>query len=205
MKKNIARIKVDKKSLLKISCSANRDYIFSIPRLEMEKEYCETHFSFHTQNNRITFKVTDAGDGSLSFQDIKNDASKKGFYVRKDIDIYKNKVIDESSLTTNLNYLFSCKFIDIRDGFIKKNFCEPKTPDNEFPRIFQLNPPDKFNSVKIDVFISKNITENPINILKKHSTVFDEIFIIQDSLNSNSYMFSVLATYSHQDIIKDKN
>ncbi len=204
MKKNIARIKVDNKSLLKILCSANRDYIFSIPRLEMDKEYCETHFSFHTQNNRITFKVTNMGNDRLSFQDIKNEASGKGFYVGKDIDIYKNKVIDESNLTTNLNYLFSCKFIDIRDGFIKNNFCESKTPDNAFPRIFQLNPPDKFNSVKIDVLISKNIIENPINILKKQNTVFDEIFLIQDSLNLDSYMFTVLATYSHQGIARSK-
>lgn len=202
MKRNIARIKVDNKSLLKISCSGDKDYIFSIPRIEMDVCYCEAHFTFHTQNNRITFKITDFGTPETPFDNFKEEARTKGFHVTKDIDIYKNKLIDNSVLQNALNSLFNFELYGVRDDFIKKSFCETKTPDSAFPRIYQLNPNMKLNSVGINVLISKNLVGNPINMLKRHKSVFDEVFMIHNELKNDCFMFTVLVRYFNKPMKK---
>lgn len=202
MKRNIARIKLNNKSLIKISISGERDYIFSLPKITIKDAYCETHFTFHTKNNRKTFKITDFGDSNKYFSDYLVEAREKGYHVTKDIDIFKNEIVDNNNLIHNINRIFNFSYLDTGDDFLVENFGKSKTSDNKFPKIIQANIPNEYNSARVEFFISKNIIENPVNILKMHKVKFDEVFLIHDSLKNDFYIFTILVSYSKQPIKK---
>ena len=204
MKRNIVRIKLNNKSLIKISCSGERDYIFSLPKITIKDTYCETHFTVHTKNNRKTFKVTDFGDSKKCFSDYKIEAKEKGYHVTKDIDILKNEIITEQNLVHDVNRIFDFGYLDTGDGFLSENFGSSKTKDDKFSKIIQANIPSGCNAAKVEFFISKNIIENPIYILKSHKQVFDEIFLVHDAIGSDFYIFTIMISYSKKPIKKEK-
>lgn len=190
--------------MIKISCSGERDYIFSLPKITIKDTYCEIHFTFHTKNNRKTFKVTNFGDSKKCFSDYKIEARGKGYHVTKDIDIFKNEIITEHNLVHNVNRIFDFGYLDTGDDFLSQNFGNSKTKDEKFSKIIQSNIPDGCNAAKIEFFISKNIIENPVNILKSHKQIFDEIFIIHDSIGDDFYIFIIMINYSKKITKKEK-
>lgn len=83
---DLFRIKLNGRSVIKLSkVKSERDYIFSIPPLVQDSVEANTHFTFHTPNNRLTFKVTTAKQNS---GDIMPEILEK----IKDHDVYKSKV-----------------------------------------------------------------------------------------------------------------
>ena len=197
MKKNITRIKINNKSIMKISCSGKKDYIFAIPKITVKETYCESHFTFHTKNNRLTFKITDFGNDKNNFDTIKEEARNKSFYVTEnDIDLLKNKKIKEKDICNFLNPIFTFAYFDKKDDYLNTILGKQKTKDEKFPKIIQINIPYEFCKVEIKSFISKNLDRNPVSILSNKNVKFDDIFLIHDRIGSDNYLFTIIVDYS---------
>jgi len=79
----ILRIKINGISAINLAYLPNsKSYILTTPRMSPpDGSFLENHRSFHTINNRITHKITNAGDLETKFDSIKENAKSKGCYM----------------------------------------------------------------------------------------------------------------------------
>lgn len=198
MRRNIARVKVNGVGLLKLSYGSEGSYILTPPKMSPKDSYVEAHMSFHTKDNRITFKITNVGDSKLDFNSLKKEAKTNGWWVsEKDIDMYKGRYESNELLSTKLVSwgLFAYDFS--RDDFIEKVTAKTKTADEEFKKVIDLQPPEDRRAPYIAIYVSKNLKYNPEDLIDEViKSPIDEHFVISDEINGDKYTFTLLVRYA---------
>lgn len=201
MKRNIARIRINGKNLIKISYASDRSYMIAFPRMQRNDSYVESHMSFHTRNNRITFKITDFGDSKKDFVATVEEARAKGYHItpKGDIDLYKGKYLDEEDLKSKLVGIGQFGYDFKRDGFIEEVMGKTKTKDAKFQKVIDLNVPDDLRTASVAVYVSKNLNGNPADLVKDAiESPVQEQFFITDSIEKDVYTFAVLVRYTEK-------
>ena len=205
MKRYIARIKLDNKPLCGLICSGGKDYIFSFPKsghILNEGGYFNFHFTLHTANNRVTYKVTDFGNSTKSFEDILNEADKNGnFYVSKnkdgslkDIDMTKGEIhlnLDNPGFIGNI-FKFGIKDIHNKEKKITDFFGDSKKPDEKFKRVINVEYPEESTDIEIHMNICKNVAFNPFDAYRHKGIKFEKGHLFQDKLGGDVYTFILL-------------
>lgn len=201
MKRNIARIKINGKNLIKISYASDESYIIAFPRMQRNDSYVESHMSFHTRNNRITFKITDFGDSKKDFLVTVEEARIKGYHVtpKGDIDLYKGKCLDEKDLKSKLVAIGQFGYDFKRDKFIEEVMGKTKTKDSKFQQVIDLNIPDNLRMASVAVYVSKNLKGNPADLVGDTiKSPVQEQFFITDFIGKEAYTFTILVRYTEK-------
>lgn len=201
MKRNIARIRINGKNLIKISYASDKSYLIAFPRMQRNDSYVESHMSFHSRNNRITFKITDFGDSKKDFAATVEEARIKGYHVtpKGDIDLYKGKCLDEEDLKLKLVAIGQFGYDFKRDKFIEEVMGKTKTKDSKFKQVIDLNVPDDLRTASVAVYISKNLNGNPADLVESVIvSPVQEQFFITDSLGKDVYTFTILVRYTEK-------
>lgn len=204
MKRYVARIKIDNKSVFSLICNGEKDYIISTPKSSKILEnggYFNFHFTLHTANNRVTHKVTDFGNNDKGFESFLKEANEKDFYVSKnkdgtlkDIDITKGRHYLELNNPRFIGSILTFGIIDIHnEKKITDFFDEPKKIDDNFGRVINIEYPKHLNNIELQLSVCKNfVCSDPLIAYKEKGIKYEQAFVIEDNLKNNSYKFILL-------------
>ncbi len=204
------------KSLFSLICMNEKDYILGMPKLtDLEKNaQCNTHCTLHTENNRVTWKVTDINDSNRNFEHYLNEAEKNEHFdvtkyedgKLKDIDMYKNKHFLFKNNSRNIESVIHFELTDFynKDRRIFDLFSISGKSCKKYREVINVEIPKKVNDIAFDFYVCKNL-ENDYILKKrrKKESTYEKIFIIEDKLNNDIYQF-ILAV-NNGNIFLNKN
>ncbi len=214
---NILRIKFNGRSLIKLIRSAKgRDFLLSTPTIKNKGYFVSNHFTLHTPNSRLTWKITKVKEGD-------QDALKSMLYLVKDHPVYKKKVTYHADGVTPKDLdMYEGKILDLsnpsefqfgttvalnmENTSIDEYFDPAKTKDREFKWLKDIVIPKVFkDKVTIRWFISKNFQGRITEFVKGYKEPIDDYFLIRE-LNSTGeeYTFLFIIIYGFPEL-KDKD
>ncbi len=167
--------------------------------------FLENHLSFHTANNRITHKITNAGDAETKFDSFKNDAENKGYRVTdKDIDLLGGMILDESKLNNSLVHWSYFSYNFLHDDYLQKTTGKTKTKDNEFIKgVINLKTSIDLPAIYVAFYISKNLSVNPEWLVHEVARMpIHKKFFITDEQDGHIYTFSILVKLAEKYMVK---
>ncbi len=208
MRKNIARIKINNVGLISLYyLPNNRSYLLAIPKMTVRNGCLESHYSFHTKNNRITAKITRAGNSLEDFNLFREEAKKKGLSVtEKDIDLLRGKYLGKNELANKLAHWQYFSYNFLHDDFLKKTIAKTKTNDSEFNKIINLYTTKNLPAIYIAVYISKNLkvdSKTLVSAVAKHP--IHRKYFIKDQEEGDVYTFSILVKLTEKFITRKMN
>lgn len=200
---NILRIKINGKSLIKFSKQhSSRDFLISYPIGYQGETEFESHFTFHTPNGRITFKIT-------SFKKSGQELMPKIFSLYKNHPLYKNKTLPTGlDLFKDLGlldfknpkeiYPWGQIALNLKDSSLDKYFKGSKTSDDKFKVVKDIIiPVDRDDKVTIKFGIAKNFSGN-LATLKGH---YNDIVRVEESNHMGDiYTFFFFIEYSFPNV-----
>ncbi len=202
----ILRIKINGISTISLAyLPNNKSYILTAPIMSPpDGSFLENHRSFHTINNRITHKITNAGDAKTKFDSIRADAGSKGYHVtNKDIDLLNIKILDENDLNNSLVHWGYFSYNFLHDDYLQKTIGRTKTSDNKFIKIIDLKTTVDLPAIHIAFYISKNLKVDPDVLVHEVAKlpVHEKIFITNEH-DGNVYTFSILVKLADKYMVK---
>ncbi|MBP6889251.1 MAG: hypothetical protein KBC83_04745 [Candidatus Moranbacteria bacterium] len=205
--KRILRIKINGIAFINLSyLPNNKSYILTIPKMSPpDGSFLENHLSFHTANNRITHKITNAGDAETKFDSFKNDAENKGYRVTdKDIDLLGGMILDESKLNNSLVHWSYFSYNFLHDDYLQKTTGKTKTKDNEFIKgVINLKTSIDLPAIYVAFYISKNLSVNPEWLVHEVARMpIHKKFFITDEQDGHIYTFSILVKLAEKYMVK---
>lgn len=196
MNEKIVKIKVNGIALIALSYIPNsKSFMLTLPKMSPpDGSYLENHLSFHTINNRITNKITNAGDREVNFDLFKKEADKNGMYVTNtDIDLLRKMHLNEDDLANSLSHWSYFAYNFLQDDFLQKTICKTKTSDDKFTKVINLKTSDALPAIYIAFYISKNLKVDPETLIHKVAKdPIDEKFFIVNKQGNDVYTFSIL-------------
>ncbi len=182
MSKNLLRIKLKGRSILKLALQANkRDFTLTLPKLLLGKIEMDTHMSLHTgnQRDRQTFKLTSLrNSGKENIETVKNLFSQNEKFAKwvrmNGIDITGPRYVDYDTTGYNILWHFSFSLEGWDDI---KYLAETKTNDKKFKYVLDIVTLNKvFRTITIYWAVGKNVES--VNIAHKGN--FDDLFLLKE-------------------------
>ena len=203
----ILRIKINGISVINLSyLPNNKSYILTIPKMSPPNgSLFESHLSFHTINNRITNKITNAGNIETKFDSIKNDAKNKGYHVTdKDIDLLGGMILNENNLNNTLVHWGYFSYNFLHDDYLQKTIGKTKTKDSEFIKgVIDLKTSINLPAIYVAFYISKNLNVDPEELVHDVAKMpIHKKFFITDKQGSHTYIFSILVKFADKYMVK---
>lgn len=202
---NILRIKINGESLIKFSKQhGGRDFLISYPLIHQGESESENHFSFHTPNGRITFKVTslkDKGKETLTqaVALVKNNPLYKNKIVPSGLDLFKElKLLDFKN--PKEIYPWGKIALNLKDSILNEFFGPTKTPDREFKVVKNIEiPSEKDDQITIKFGIAKNFSGDLTGLKGR----YDDIVQVEEYNHiGDKYTFFFFIEYSFPNIPK---
>lgn len=201
---NLLRVKVNGNPIMKFCQSKDRqDFYCYFPPISQDKHTIEVHFSFHSKTGRTTFKTTSIKTDQKELlprilDTVKNHPLYKNAVTKKDLDLYKGKIITFDERQTF--YPWFTIALNMQNSDISKQFGESKTTDANFQSVFDIKiaPPSK-EQITIKGFVGKNIKGIP----NKKDKEYDLSFAVNETnFLNDKYTFIFCLSYDFPDLNK---
>lgn len=200
---NLLRIKINGRSLIKLSKQhKGRDFIISYPITFQNNTEAQTHFTLHTPNDRVTFKITSLKQkGVETMPNVLALVRDHPVYVKKvtptDLDLYGGEKIIDLSNPEEISYAGTIA-LNMQKNSIDQFFRPAKTPDNKFKSVKDINiPNDKEGKITIKFGFGKNFKGDLI----KWSFKYPEHIVLQEkNFNGDEYIIVFFIEYSFPEI-----
>lgn len=206
---NILRIRVNGFNLLKLSLINNKDFIFSYPKTNVSGQVVDSHFTLHSLNDRVTFKI-------ISLTKQKKDMLSYVLKLAKtnpvltdrivpigQIDLLKGKIFD-------MNDVYS--LIDICIGMAVNIITKPieelfvikksKSEDNSFLTIKEVTIPLNKTAFSFKCLVGKNFVGTIDNYINNSE---DHCWVKSKTVNGDEYTFLFLLKYKFPDVTPSKS
>ncbi|OGY23226.1 MAG: hypothetical protein A2172_02505 [Candidatus Woykebacteria bacterium RBG_13_40_15] len=207
IKDNLLRIKINGRGLIKLTKQhQGRDFLLSYPTAFQNGVSVDSHFSLHTPNNCVTFKVTSFKDGGVeqlpaTIAQLKNHPTLSNRVAGKNLDqldIYKNQQFDFSD-PLKLTYVTTMA-LNMEGTSLEKYFNKAKTANSAFVQVKDIQiPKEKNDKVTIKLYVGKNFRGDFKDLTSKAQ---EYVISKEVSFSGDEYTFLFLFIFDFPQIKK---
>lgn len=201
--KYLLRIKVNNFNLLQLKLINQKDFIFSIPKTNVAGQKLNTHFTFHTMNEVVTWKTDSIiKHGKELISDVikrveLSNYSELSIPGKNKINMLYGKKFDFNHPERLINPYINLSLNLINSSMDKLFVNKSKTPDNQFGEVVNFVIPEDKTGITIESMIGKNFIGDTNTYTHNHD---DFCLIRQSNYLGDQYSLLFLVKYIFPEI-----